>query len=103
LATSSRQPGDQRLRPHACALTAREWEVVAAVAGGKSNRQVATELAISEKTVKHHLTHIFDKLGLSSRLAVALFAMDHPELTPRASDCSARRTTQHAALDSRNR
>lgn len=91
-ATSSRQPGDQPLRPYAFALTAREREVVAAVAAGQSNRQVAMQLAISEKTVKHHLTHIFDKLGVSSRLAVALLAMDHPELTLRTSAHAARRT-----------
>jgi DNA-binding NarL/FixJ family response regulator len=58
---------------------------VTAVATGRSNKEVALKLSISEKTVKHHLTHIFDKLGVSSRLVLALFAMDHPELAPRGS------------------
>jgi two-component system nitrate/nitrite response regulator NarL len=62
-------------------LSARELDIVAALATGCVNKEIAKRFAISEKTVKHHLTHIFEKLGLSSRLEVALFAFDHGLLT----------------------
>ena len=58
-------------------LTPRELEVVAAIVGGHSNSDVAVKLSISEKTVKHHLTNIFEKLGVSNRLELALFALHH--------------------------
>ena len=58
-------------------LTPRELEMVAAVVAGCSNSDIADKLAISSKTVKHHLTNIFDKLGLSNRLELALFAVQH--------------------------
>jgi len=48
--------------------------IVANVVAGLSNKEMALKLAISEETVKHHLTHIYDKLGVSSRLELALFA-----------------------------
>jgi DNA-binding NarL/FixJ family response regulator len=58
-------------------LTPRELELVGAVVAGCSNREIAAKLAISSKTVKHHLTNIFEKLGLSNRLELALFAVQH--------------------------
>jgi two-component system nitrate/nitrite response regulator NarL len=58
-------------------LTARELEIVSALIGGGANKEIARRCGISEKTVKHHLTSIFDKLGLSSRLEVVLFAIHH--------------------------
>jgi DNA-binding NarL/FixJ family response regulator len=58
-------------------LTAREAEVVALVATGKSNREIANQLVISEKTVASHLSHIFTKLGLPSRAAVAGYAYEN--------------------------
>jgi two-component system, NarL family, nitrate/nitrite response regulator NarL len=58
-------------------LTARELEIVSALIAGGANKEIASSFGISEKTVKHHLTSIFDKLGLSSRLEVVLFAMHH--------------------------
>lgn len=58
-------------------LTPREMEMVAAVVAGCSNREIAQQLSISSKTVKHHLTNIFEKLGLSNRLELALFAVQH--------------------------
>jgi two-component system nitrate/nitrite response regulator NarL len=58
-------------------LTERELEVVNLVTQGLTNREIATNLRISEETVKRHLTNIFDKVGMSSRLELALFALDH--------------------------
>lgn len=58
-------------------LTRRELEIVAAIVGGFTNRDVAQKFSISEDTVKHHLTNIFDKLGVSNRLELALFAVHH--------------------------
>jgi DNA-binding NarL/FixJ family response regulator len=54
------------------ALSQRELEVVKLVADGLSNRDIAAKLSISEKTVTSHLNHIFDKLGVASRLQAAL-------------------------------
>ena len=58
-------------------LTPREEQVVALVAEGLSNREVAGELGLSEHTVKKYLFHIFDKLGISSRVELTLYAMSH--------------------------
>jgi DNA-binding NarL/FixJ family response regulator len=58
-------------------LTARELEILTLVATGKTNRAIANDLVISEKTVARHLSNIFDKLGVSSRSAVTAFAYEH--------------------------
>ena len=58
-------------------LTPRELKIVGKVANGSSNKQMGQEFSISERTVKHHLTNIFNKLGLSSRLELAVFALEH--------------------------
>jgi DNA-binding NarL/FixJ family response regulator len=58
-------------------LTAREVEVLRLVAAGKTNRQVAADLVLSEKTVARHLSNIFTKLGLSSRAAATAYAYEH--------------------------
>jgi two-component system, NarL family, nitrate/nitrite response regulator NarL len=58
-------------------LTTREAEVIAAIKGGNSNKEIATKLSISEETVKRHLSNIYSKLGVSSRLELALLAVDH--------------------------
>lgn len=56
-------------------LTDREREVLRLVAQGASNREISTLLFISEKTTKNHLTHIFEKLGVSDRTQAALWAV----------------------------
>ena len=58
-------------------LTGREVEVLALVATGMTNRQIATELVISEKTVARHLSNIFVKLGVTSRAAATAYAFQH--------------------------
>ena len=57
-------------------LTPRELEIVSAVVAGYANREIAEYFKISEDTVKHHLSNIFDKLGVSTRLELALFAVN---------------------------
>ncbi len=57
-------------------LTPRELEIVSAVVAGYSNKEIAGYFKISEDTVKHHLSNIFDKLGVSTRLELALFAVN---------------------------
>lgn len=57
-------------------LTPREVDIISKVASGRSNKEVGEEFAISERTVKHHLTNIFSKIGVSSRLQLALFAVN---------------------------
>jgi DNA-binding NarL/FixJ family response regulator len=58
-------------------LTPRELEIISVILAGYSNNDIATKFVISEKTVKHHLTNIFDKVGVSNRLELALFAVHH--------------------------
>jgi ATP/maltotriose-dependent transcriptional regulator MalT len=67
------------LRPSArpARLTARELEVLRLVAAGRTNRDIAAELVISEHTVGRHLQNIFAKLGVTSRAAAAAFAVEH--------------------------
>jgi DNA-binding NarL/FixJ family response regulator len=57
-------------------LTPRELEIISAVVAGYANREIAEHFKISEDTVKHHLSNIFDKLGVSTRLELALFAVN---------------------------
>jgi len=59
------------------ALTARELEIVTAIVEGYSNKEIARKFSISEQTVKHHLSSIFDKVGVSNRLELALFSVNH--------------------------
>lgn len=55
-------------------LTSRELEIISAVKNGHSNKEIGTKLSISEETVKRHLSNIFAKLGVSSRLELAMLA-----------------------------
>ena len=58
-------------------LTRRELQVISAIVDGASNKDIGTTLGLSEQTVKNHLSHIFDKLGVSNRLELALYAVHH--------------------------
>ena len=68
-------------------LTPRELEVVGEILSGASNSDIAVKLSISHKTVKHHLTNIFEKLGVCNRLELALFAMHH-QIVPTSTGAS---------------
>jgi DNA-binding NarL/FixJ family response regulator len=57
-------------------LTSREIEIISAIKQGSSNREIAGQLAISEETVKRHLSNIYGKLGVSSRLELAVLATE---------------------------
>ncbi len=65
------------LREQGGALSAREREIVTLVAQGFKNKEMAERMFISEQTVKNHLHNIFDKLGVSDRLELALYAIHH--------------------------
>ncbi|HEY6575708.1 MAG TPA: LuxR C-terminal-related transcriptional regulator, partial [Mycobacterium sp.] len=67
-----------RVAPDAAGLlTAREIEVLQHVAVGKTNRDIATDLTLSEKTVARHVSNILTKLGLASRSAATAYAYEH--------------------------
>src|SRR5206468_11649462 len=57
-------------------LTRRELEVLALVVAGYPNKEIARACAVSEETIKHHLTHMFDQVGASNRLELALIATE---------------------------
>jgi two-component system, NarL family, nitrate/nitrite response regulator NarL len=58
-------------------LTRRELQIVSAVVEGAGNRDIGQQFGLSEQTVKNHLSHIFDKVGVSNRLELALYAIHH--------------------------
>jgi DNA-binding NarL/FixJ family response regulator len=72
--TKSAEGGSRREKP---LLSDREREIVGLVAQGFRNREIGEKLFISEQTVKNHLHNIFDKLGVSDRLELALYALHH--------------------------
>jgi len=63
------------VRPHG--LSARELEVLRLVAQGKTNRAIATQLFLSEKTVDRHVSNIFGKLSVATRAAATAYAYEH--------------------------
>jgi DNA-binding NarL/FixJ family response regulator len=81
--SKSADGGPRREKP---LLSDREKEIVQLVAQGYRNKEIGERLFISEQTVKNHLHNIFDKLGVSDRLELALYAIHHrliePELPP---------------------
>ena len=58
-------------------VTPRELEIITLVVAGYSNPEIAQKFSISEQTVKHHVSNIFDKVGVSNRIELALFAVNH--------------------------
>jgi DNA-binding NarL/FixJ family response regulator len=65
---------ERSARPPAVELTAREREVLSLVVSGLANKQIARKLGISEKTVKGHLTNLFQRIGVADRTQAALWA-----------------------------
>jgi two-component system, NarL family, nitrate/nitrite response regulator NarL len=63
--------------PRNYGLTKREMDILTTIVAGLSNKEIARRFALSEDTVKHHLTNIFDKVGVASRLELALFAINN--------------------------
>ena len=63
-------------------LSKREEEVVRLVAEGLGNHEIARQLHLSDHTVKNHIFHIFDKLGISSRVELVLYAVSNPKPPP---------------------
>jgi DNA-binding NarL/FixJ family response regulator len=72
-----RAPADDQRKRKKYGLTNREIEIVATIVDGCTNKEIAQKFSLSEDTVKHHLTSIFDKVGVSNRLELALFAINH--------------------------
>ena len=71
--TAGRAPGED---PTFAALSPREREVLGLVAEGLANAEIAERLAISDKTVRNHLSGVFDKLGVRTRAQAIVFARD---------------------------
>ena len=67
----------QAKRPSRYGLTPREMQVVQHLTDGHTNKGIAERCGIREDTVKHHLSHIFDKVGVDTRLELAMFALQH--------------------------
>ena len=77
IVTNLRKVEAARRKSKAFGLTRREIEIVRSVVAGYSNKEIAARSSITENTVKSHLTHIFNKLGASNRVELALFAAHH--------------------------
>ena len=58
-------------------LSERELEVMRLLAGGRTKRQIAAELVVSQSTVHTHTVHIYAKCGVQTRAGLAMFAMEH--------------------------
>jgi two-component system, NarL family, nitrate/nitrite response regulator NarL len=71
--TYSQRVGSSRSKPR-ISLTPREREVLALVVEGCTNKEIAAKFTVSEETIKHHLTRMFDKVGASNRLELAMKA-----------------------------
>lgn len=70
--------------PRNFGLTKREMDILTTIVAGLSNKEIARRFALSEDTVKHHLTNIFDKVGVASRLELALFAINNRLTEPQS-------------------
>lgn len=81
-ALRSVSPSEDPVRARDYGLTTREMEIVTLVVAGYSNPDIAQRCSISEQTVKHHISNVFDKLGVSNRLELALFAVNHRLTVP---------------------
>jgi NarL family two-component system response regulator LiaR len=69
-------------RAHRTDLTARELEVLRLIAAGRSNKQIARELSVAEKTVKAHVSNVLSKLGVADRTQAAVYAVQNGLASP---------------------
>ena len=76
LDVAGRTPSRKR-GPWPAGLTDREIEVLRLVSRGRSNKEIAQALVISTRTAEHHVQHIYEKIGSSTRAGAAMFAMEH--------------------------
>ncbi len=81
LLVAAGHPAPRRVPELPGGLSDRELEVLRHIARGLSNRQMAETLFISPKTVGHHVQHIYDKIGVSTRVGATLFALQHGLVT----------------------
>ncbi|MEV7547970.1 LuxR C-terminal-related transcriptional regulator [Streptomyces sp. NPDC089915] len=94
--TVARRASGSRPNAPATALTSRETEVLLLLGGALGNAVIARRLDITERTVKKHVTAIFEKLALTSRVEAALMAvLHHPRLCPEASEPQTLRAMGH--------
>ncbi|HEY5214667.1 MAG TPA: response regulator transcription factor [Acidobacteriaceae bacterium] len=84
-------------------LTKREDEVVRLVAEGMQNREIARELKLSEHTIKNYLFHIFEKLGVSSRVELVLYAVSSTKSAGTAAVQSDKQESKRVASRKTNR
>jgi len=70
-------PRMEEVETYRFGLTRREAQIVGALVDGQTNKDIAGTFGISECTVKHHLTNVYDKLGVYNRVELVLFAMNH--------------------------
>jgi DNA-binding NarL/FixJ family response regulator len=84
LASSRRQAAADPEQRKIESLTPREHEVITLIAAGLNNKAIAGKMKISENTVRHHLTAIFDKLGATDRLELLVYAYRHKIVQPQS-------------------
>ena len=78
----ARRPGAESAPPELDELTSREAEILRLIAGGRSNREVADALVVTEATVKTHVSSMLAKLGLRDRVQAVVFAYEHGIVSP---------------------
>ncbi|HTY61355.1 MAG TPA: response regulator transcription factor [Acidobacteriota bacterium] len=66
---------EQQARQQTSSLSVQQMQIVEAIAAGSSNKEIAQDLSLSERTVKYHLTRIFNKFGVSGRMELARFSL----------------------------
>jgi non-specific serine/threonine protein kinase len=92
----STKPRQPRSQPKGDPLTGRECEVAALVARGRTNREIATTLIISERTADAHVQNILNKLGFSSRAQIAAWAAERGFRTDSGSQAASANAAHHS-------